>query len=686
MPETRSVEEIFRDLRDLCREPGFLHALSVIKFRDFYALTDDQGALNLNPDGGYRYSRSRLNNNELMLLIGLLTRSDRPDVFEEGADTPVLVSRADQLLEEFHTHLETPMRQALQTLHAPDHNLYDFGDFAKEAIYYGADSAFPSQYRRFARERYRHDFEWLLATTGISIKSIVEIAQYIVYCVDTQLNSLLASYRARGEVPSAPALTAALIVSKTHLSSRFRGKSASFLKLFSTPIHNGNPSFTDPFAFNEVNARPLLDIGQYLYVANEYKLFESIYESPYYWMLQDTKYAATAARNRGKFLEYQVTKMARQVFGDDRVFANAIFKRPDGSIAAEADVLVVYGEFILVLQAKSKRLTLEARAGVTQKLREDFRSSVQTAYNQAIKFIDLTISGNECEVSAKLRRSFRSLSRAYPIVVLSDHFPSLTILTRHLVQEHKDWPPIIVDLFFLDVLCQLLHHPVDIIYYLRQRARFFNQIWTDSEFNLLGFHMRQKLYVGEDIDFMMVDRDFGAELSDYFVAKEAGAATSVRFLPLEERVGEPAIRALLSALKAGPPEVAGTAIELLDFSEEALRGIAGQIATVRAEVRAGKRFKAFSIETSHGGLSYVALRIVDERAKRVVEMIARKHKYKRRKDRWYAVMDYVDSPMVADEILVILEQWEDSDDTRKYVEDIGPLFKETESSVGTGTR
>jgi hypothetical protein len=252
-----------------------------------------------------------------------------------------------------------------------------------------------------------------------------------------------------------------------------------------------------------------------------------------------------------------------------------------------------------------------------------------------------------------------------------------------LIQRHEGRPPVIVDLFFLDVLFQLLCHPVDVLYYLQQRSRFFDEIWTDSEFNLLGFHMQHKLYIGKDIDFLMVDRDFGGELDDYFAAKEAGAAaTPLRFLPLEECVDVPAIGALLSALKAGPPEVAGTAIELLDFSEEALRGIAGQIAMVQAEVRAGKGFKAFSIETSHGGLSYVAVRILDERAKRVAEMIARKHKYRQKEDRWYAVLDHVYSPRVADEILVILEQWKDSDDIRKYVEDIGLLLKETESSVG----
>ena len=119
---------------------------------------------------------------------------------------------------------------------------------------------------------------------------------------------------------------------------------------------------------------------------------------------------------------------------------------------------------------------------------------------------------------------------------------------------------------------------------------------TDSEFNLLGFHLGHKLYVPDDVHFMLVHRDFGIEIDKYFAAKESGSTSSIEFLPLEERVGIPAIRALIAALKAGPPEIAGVTLELFDFSEEALREVADNIAMVRAQVRAGKPFKAFSPE------------------------------------------------------------------------------------------
>ena len=49
----------------------------------------------------------------------------------------------------------------------------------------------------------------------------------------------------------------------------------------------------------------------------------------------------------------------------------------------EADVLVLFADRAVVVQCKSKKLTLEARKGNDLQLREEFKKSVQDAYDQA---------------------------------------------------------------------------------------------------------------------------------------------------------------------------------------------------------------------------------------------------------------------------------------------------------------
>jgi hypothetical protein len=114
-------------------------------------------------------------------------------------------------------------------------------------------------------------------------------------------------------------------------------------------------------AFNETNAAPIIKSidGSYI-LLQHYTLLEALYEAPFFWMTGDKTYAATASKNRGVFTEKFLADRLILVFGTKYVFQNVdIYKGKDRF--AEADVLVVYGDRVIVVQAKSKRLTIEAR-------------------------------------------------------------------------------------------------------------------------------------------------------------------------------------------------------------------------------------------------------------------------------------------------------------------------------------
>ena len=675
MPQSRSTAEIFEDLRILCRETGFLHAISAVVFRDTFIAVDQSGEVQL--DEEQRFSRSRLNNNELMLLVGLLVQSGSRNVFEEVANTEALVTRADKLLEEFHAALEQPLKQTLQKPHSADLYRATFGDFAREAIYYGAESAFNLQWTQFARERYRNDLNWLLSSKGISIRPIIEIATYIKDRVNLQ-TTVLINFRENPEAPPNPSdISSALVIDRQMLIEEFGQKTSRFLDLFSIPINNSNASFDQAFAFNEVNVRPIINLGQFLYIPNSFRLSESIYDSPYYWMLEDTDYKDIASKHRGEFLERTIERMLRNVFGDEHVHSNVVIRRKKSEIAAEADVLVTFGEFVIVIQAKSKRLTLRARSGDPNKIKDDFSSAVQAAYDQAITFIDLLASGAQYEIGPNQIRKFELPVRAFPIVVLSDHFPSQISLSHQLINVNQDGFPAIIDIFFLDCITRLLNNPIDILYYMQQRTRFFHKTVSDSEYNLLGYHMKHKLYVPDETDAIMIDRSFATDIDDYFFAQEAGQPTSMDFVTLEDRMVVPEIAQIVSFLRSGSPELAGAAIELLDFSSDALQKIANNIEIFRSEVKAGKAFKAFSIETHYGGISYVVARIIDSRTKQLAEAVAHRHKYKFKRDRWYILLDSVDSPNVIDGVLSILDKWTESKEFEETIQKLDEVVSST---------
>jgi hypothetical protein len=101
-------------------------------------------------------------------------------------------------------------------------------------------------------------------------------------------------------------------------------------------------------------------------------------------MGQDKLYLPTANMNRGQFTETFAYKRLVSVFGKDRVWRNVNLYRAKGERVGEIDVLVVLGDRAIIVQCKSKRLTLEARKGNDLALSRDFHCAFQHAYDQAI--------------------------------------------------------------------------------------------------------------------------------------------------------------------------------------------------------------------------------------------------------------------------------------------------------------
>src|SRR5260370_7980440 len=101
-------------------------------------------------------------------------------------------------------------------------------------------------------------------------------------------------------------------------------------------------------------------------------------------MMDDKSYRDTAAEHRGAFLEKTAAHIFRSVFGPMNVYENVTIRDGSKDIAGEIDVLVVYGEFVLVVQAKSMRVTLKARAGDPEPPNKDFPVPLPSPYLQAL--------------------------------------------------------------------------------------------------------------------------------------------------------------------------------------------------------------------------------------------------------------------------------------------------------------
>jgi hypothetical protein len=164
----RSYSEIFEDLRKLTQSNGALHEISAIVYRD-WAITIDLKEARVADAPETRWSTSKLNKNELMLLLGLAVQSQSDCTYSVQVSDDTFAASADLLLRELHDRV---LEDCASTFD-PEVNGFikgpnSIGLMAREAIYYGADSFYLHQFPRFSRLRYRDDGAWPPNTISIA--------------------------------------------------------------------------------------------------------------------------------------------------------------------------------------------------------------------------------------------------------------------------------------------------------------------------------------------------------------------------------------------------------------------------------------------------------------------------------------------------------------------------------------
>jgi hypothetical protein len=682
-PPPRSIAEIFEDLRALAQSDGALHEISRIIYRDWVVTVDVRDGRVVD-DPEHRWSTSKLNSNELMLLLGLMvqSKSDRTYALESGDD--IFAARADQLLREFHDRVLDDSAALFDhktgKLNAQVDSTAMMG---REAIYYGADSFYLHQFSGFTRQRYREDGTWLLQNIGLSIRPMIDITMFIVDRINVQMTGV-GHLMKEGRKFSHGELTNSLLIAKADVRKKFRAKADAFFAKFVTPITEANADFTDPFAINAVAISPIIELGEFLFVPNQYRLFETLYESPFYWMMADEAYRNTEAKHRGMFLEKTTARILRSVFGIENVYENVSVKQNGRDIAGEIDALVVYGEFVIVVQAKSKRVTLKARAGNAEALESDFDGAIQAPYRQALACIELIKSGAKCLTVDGKELTFHSLPRFFPMVVLSDPFPASTLLSGVMLKWVGNTAPVIWDIGVLDCVSRLLPTPVELIFYLKCRSDAFEKVLSDSEYNFLGYHIGSKLALPPDVNGMLLDRDFATVVDDYMISADLGIEAE-RPVGILERLQIPAISQLLSELKTADPRVISVVIDLYDFSSAALEDISATILNLREEIaETGKAIKTFSIPTATGGFTYAVTRQRTDSAARAAQAIGAKHKYDTKSDRWYVILDSIETDNPIDGLLPQVWPWMEDENEAIASEQVAEIFNSRQEAVTIG--
>jgi hypothetical protein len=362
-------------------------------------------------------------------------------------------------------------------------------------------------------------------------------------------------------------------------------------------------------------------------------------------MDKDKSYCATASRNRGAFAEQFLADRLSRVFDPQHVFRNIdIYKGKDRF--SEIDVLVLYGDRAIVVQAKSKRLTIESRKGNDLQLKDDFKKAIHEAYNQALlcskailseEYRFVSPSGGEIGFSKRPTKIF-------PLCVVSDHYPALAAQARQFLKidtSETIQPPMVTDVFFLDVLTEILESPLHILNYVALRARFDRQLQVSQELTTLGYHLGHNLWLDDKYDMVSLGDDFTSSLDIAMSARRLGVPGERIPKGILTRFDGSPIGKLLSEIEASAtPELVGLGMLFLQLSSDTAKHINNGIdRLVWSAAKDGKQHD-FSVpsEIDKTGFTIHANSLPDEDAQERLSAHCRLRKYDTKSDSWYGIL------------------------------------------------
>ena len=408
---------------------------------------------------------------------------------------------------------------------------FSLGSVLREPIFYGGESDMIFNILILLDENIRADNSWLTTNKGFGIDAAEEVIRNIIKIHEEKMLSHFESLK--GVHPDnwsmLPAFTFGLndLVQGINVDSQII---KNVLSAFSYPMENRNQEFTTLNDFNLANACPLISLGNDEYLLfQHYSLAEALYESPFYWMNEDEKYTAQASKNRGEFLENFTANKLKVLFGEKKVFMNLDIydpKMPKKGDRGEIDVLVVFGDRTIILQTKSKRLTIGARKGNDNLIKRDFGFSIQDAYDQGFlcaKLLsdekNILVDNNENKIDIN-----RKFSEIYIFCIISDHYPALSFQSGQFLkweQKGNIMPPFVMDIFNLDVMSEMLQSPLFFLSYVNRRTKYVDKISAHHEITILSFFMKHNPWL-KDVDFISLDDSVSYDIDSAMMVRRLG--------------------------------------------------------------------------------------------------------------------------------------------------------------------
>nr|VFK80994.1 MAG: SEC-C motif-containing protein [Candidatus Kentron sp. SD] len=265
--------------------------------------------------------------------------------------------------------------------------------------------------------------------------------------------------------------------------------------------------------------------------------------------------------------------------------------RTKGRKAGEIDILVLFGNRAIVLQAKSKRLTLEARKGNDRQIKGDFKKAIQDSCDQAYSCARML--GNE----------------------------------KYALKDR-------------DAMTEMLASPLQLLSYIDRRTKYADKVRTVHELTILSFHLTQNLWLEEYDGEVWLGEDISADLDLAMQARREGISAKRTPDGILTRYAGIAFERLLKEIEARPdPETIELGFLLLTLNEGTVIELSEGIDEIAKRARADGKGHDLTLEfgKNHTGLTIHCNNVPLGIAKSVLETHCRMRKYTQRAKTWFGI-------------------------------------------------
>jgi hypothetical protein len=204
---------------------------------------------------------------------------------------------------------------------------------------------------------------------------------------------------------------------------------------------------------------------------------------------------------KAKWLEERVVEYLGKIFPKTNIYHDLSYPDLDkpGKATTELDVAVLWGPFLILVEAKAKQFRLESQLGDIGRLRTDIKKNVEDAFDQAKRaanYIDQTAKPEFTEIATgrKVRVDKQKIHRTYLVTVSLHQLAGLA--TRLAVFQDvglfKDGEyPLSISLADLETISDFCEGPDVLLHYIEKRLEVqkSNQEMLVDELDFFGAYL-----------------------------------------------------------------------------------------------------------------------------------------------------------------------------------------------------